>query len=110
MTSHSRRATPAAVLTAIGLVWLVLAFGVANPLVLNDEYAYLMEGRELDRLPRLFALQPSLTPYDSPLFLRLVASLGVLPLPDRAALKLLDLAFVLAAVAALHRMATGPKP
>jgi phosphoglycerol transferase len=101
------RLLPAAVLSLVGLLWAALAFGVANPVVLIDEYAYLAEGRAFDRLPHLFALEPALAPYDSPLFFRLISTLGALGLPDRPALKLFDLAFALGAVALLFRVAAG---
>jgi hypothetical protein len=100
----AERGIAAAILLACGLFWLAVALRVATPLVLADEYVYIVRGVALDRLRGLETIAPSIPNVGNYLYLRLVNLASRGPAPLDLVMKVFNVACVVAAVHLLGRL------
>lgn len=84
-------ATALAAVVAI-LAWLIAALRVDAPLVLVDEYAFLMGGIEIDRLDHLKKVAPQVPQFGAFLFLRLINLTHQVGAPVDIAIRLCNVA------------------
>ncbi len=87
------------ILIAGGLLWLTVALRIASPLVLADEYVYLVRGVALDGLRRLNGIAPSVPHVGNYLFLRLINLISRTRLPLDVTMRVINAACL---VAGLH--------
>jgi hypothetical protein len=85
-----RRWLGAALLTLSTLFWLLAALRVTNPLILADEYVYLIRGMTLDGPDRLAAIAPTVPNVGNYLFLRLINLFSRAHLPVDVATKVFN--------------------
>jgi hypothetical protein len=92
-----------AVLAAAGLFWLFVALRVTGPLVLIDEYVYVVRGMSLDGLTRLQEIAPSVPTVGNYLFLRVINLAARAQLPLDTTMKAFNVACLLVATWLLGR-------
>lgn len=85
-------------------MWLAVALHSVTPLVLADEYVYLMRGVALDGLKRLDAIAPSVPHIANYLFLRLINVISGTALPVDVTMKVFNVACLVAALHLLGRL------
>ncbi len=90
--------TAAALIILAALGWLYAGLRIVSPIVLVDEYAYMISGRALDRLDQLRALAPTIPQFGNSLFLRLIQGLSWTEAPIDVPAKLINV--VAAAISA----------
>lgn len=93
------------VIAAAALAWLWAGLRVTTPMVLVDEYAYLIGGRSLDHLDRLLAATPTVPQFGNSLFLRLINVLSTTTVPIDVAIKVINVAAITIAAKLLATLA-----
>ncbi|WP_293681063.1 hypothetical protein [uncultured Phenylobacterium sp.] len=78
------------IIFSAGLCWLYAGLRITTPVILVDEYAYLIGGRALDYLDRLKAVAPTVPQFGNSLFLRLIQVLSRSTVPVDVAVKLIN--------------------
>ena len=87
-TGNGSRWRRIAIVIGKTLLWAAVAFRVRTPLILADEYVYLVRGCALDRLARLEEIAPAIPSLGNYLFLRIINLLTRSVAPVDLALKL----------------------
>ncbi len=92
------------VLVAGGLFWLTVALRAVTPLVLADEYVYLVRGVALDGLRRLDVIAPSVPHVGNYLFLRVINMISRTRLPLDVTMKVINVACLVVALHLIGRL------
>jgi hypothetical protein len=107
LTGRASGAWLPALLLVSSVFWLVAAFRAVSPLVLSDEYVYIIRGIGLDRLRELETLQPGLPSVGNYLFLRIINLFARAHLPIDVAAKIFNVACLEGALFLLGRLVLG---
>ncbi len=81
-------------IAASALFWLYGALRVVGPIIMADEYAYLIGGLTIDHLDRLRAAAPTVPVFGNSVFLRIIQAISIANLPVGFTVKLINVAAV----------------